>query len=68
MASLQTFLPNLNVPAGRRLDLAWLGRNLAIGNADHPDLVPALRLLQQAMQETGVSRPFIVKPPGVSLD
>lgn len=44
---LKLILNKMNVPEGRKSDLGWLGRNLAIRNSNHPDFNRAMELIKE---------------------
>jgi len=44
---LTQLLDNMDVPEGRKNDLNWLARNLAIRNSEHPDFTKAKNLVSE---------------------
>jgi hypothetical protein len=44
---LTQLLDNMEVPEGRKGDLGWLARNLAIRNSEHPDFMRARNLVSE---------------------
>ena len=50
--ALREIVETMDVPQMRKQlrpeDIAWLRRNIAINNADHPDLAKALKLIAVA--------------------
>ena len=44
---LQRLLDGMDVPKLRRWDLAWLRRNLAVRNGDHPDFARVMELVKR---------------------
>lgn len=47
LQELVELLGNMDVPEGRKNDLNWLARNLAIRNAEHLDFVKAKNLISE---------------------
>ena len=45
--SLKTLLDKMDVPEQRKTDFAWLLRNLAIRNSNHPDFQEAINLIKE---------------------
>lgn len=49
--NLQEVLIGMKIPSQRTKDIGWLNRNLAINNADHPNFLKAVWLINQLMKE-----------------
>ena len=50
-SELQLILSTMDVPEGRKNDLPWLKRNLAIRNRVHPEFGRAMELIVDAESE-----------------
>lgn len=48
---LAQILDGMDVPAARKNDLGWLGRNLGINNAEHPNLARAKELVNELRKQ-----------------
>jgi hypothetical protein len=46
---LQDILATMDVPEIRKGDMRWLGRNLGVQNANHPQYSEAMDLLRQLL-------------------
>lgn len=44
---LQEILKTMDVPKGRKWDMGWLRRNLAVRNSEHPQFARAMELVRK---------------------
>lgn len=51
--SLDEILKTMDVPEGRKNDLGWLMRNLAIRNKEHKDFRSAVSLIKEILKLEG---------------
>lgn len=51
--TLDSILDTMDVPKGRRNDLQWLLRNLAIRNGQHPRYAEAVLLIKKLLRSRG---------------
>lgn len=51
---LAKLLETMDVPAGRKQDIPWLARNLAVRNGNHPQFQQAIGLIKE-LSRAGIS-------------
>jgi hypothetical protein len=47
---LEAITSRMDVPAGRRRDVRWLSRNIAVRNRAHPEIGDAVAILSQLLR------------------